>query len=195
MPMKAVSRQNGWHRAIECGGLESSQLGSVEGGESNGVALALLSGDDRIQLCKLDGEQLVTAAVIWASGPTKGIQFNDEGDLMVFGDQGMQLFRDSSNGWLEVSDHPFAGEQFAARTVMARSHTNFDALEHGGDEWLQVRDTDPVPGDIDGDGQVAIGDLLEIIAAFGEQNAESDVDGDGWVTVEDMLIVIGNWSE
>lgn len=195
MPMTPVSMPNDWPSSIVCRGLASSPLGSVEGGESNGVALALLSGDDRIHLCKLDGEQLVTAAVIWASGPTKGIQFNDEGDLMVFGDQGMQLFRDSSNGWLEVSDHPFAGEQFAARTVMARSHTNFDALEHGGDEWLQVRDTDPVPGDIDGDGQVAIGDLLEIIAAFGEQNAESDVDGDGWVTVEDMLIVIGNWSE
>jgi hypothetical protein len=93
-----------------------------------------------------------------------------------------------------MTDHAFAGHQFAAKSVMSRSRTNFDSIEHGGDEWRQIRDTETIAGDLDGDGVVAIGDLLELISFFGEQSDTADLDGDGIVSVSDMLIMLGNWT-
>ncbi|HIN09336.1 MAG TPA: hypothetical protein EYM64_02030 [Phycisphaerales bacterium] len=48
-------------------------------------------------------------------------------------------------------------------------------------------------GDIDGDGNVAVGDLLLIIADWGGSNPSTDLDGNGIVAVGDLLIAIGNW--
>ena len=155
---------------------------------------AMLGADGRINLCKAGNGQLTTVGQIFTDGTVHSLQFNDEGDLLTFSDQGMRLYRAEDNQWRKIDDHPFKGEQFAAQTVMARSRTNFDEAEHGGEEWRQIRDIEPTVGDIDGDGQVAITDLLELIGQFGEQSQNADLDGDGWVTIEDMLLLIGNWS-
>lgn len=156
--------------------------------------LALLGDDGRISLCKETDGRLIKVAQIWGDGPVSSIQFNDEGDLMSFGELGVRMYRADDNIWREVQDHPFKDMTVAGPTVMARSRTNFDPQVHGGEEWAQIRDLEPVAGDIDGDGSVSVTDLLEVIGHFGEQSDTADLDGDGIVTVEDMLIVIANWS-
>ncbi len=51
----------------------------------------------------------------------------------------------------------------------------------------------PCLGDIDGDDQVAVEDLLAIIAAWGTDDAASDLNSDGVVDVSDLLIIIAEW--
>ena len=48
-------------------------------------------------------------------------------------------------------------------------------------------------GDIDGDGNVSVTDLLMLIAAWGSNDSSTDLDGDGIVAVGDLLIAIGAW--
>jgi hypothetical protein len=57
----------------------------------------------------------------------------------------------------------------------------------------------PCPGDTDGDGEVGIFDLLNVLISWilgcppPPPFACGDVDGDGEVTVEDLLTVLNNW--
>ncbi len=52
-----------------------------------------------------------------------------------------------------------------------------------------------VPGDVDGDGQVNITDLLALLSDWGPCPAScpADLNGDSLVNVEDLLILLGNW--
>jgi len=55
---------------------------------------------------------------------------------------------------------------------------------------------DPVvecPADINGDGEVNVSDVLEVISAWGSSDANADVDDDGVVDVADLLILIDAW--
>jgi len=47
--------------------------------------------------------------------------------------------------------------------------------------------------DIDGNGSVDVGDLLDVIDAWGQVDSPADVNEDGVVNVSDLLIVISNW--
>ena len=50
------------------------------------------------------------------------------------------------------------------------------------------------PADIDGDGQVAVSDLLAILAAWGDcPGCAADIDGNDAVDVGDLLIVLAEW--
>jgi hypothetical protein len=49
------------------------------------------------------------------------------------------------------------------------------------------------PADIDGDGTVAVNDLLAIIAGWGSADASLDLDGSGFVDVGDLLVIIAAW--
>lgn len=49
------------------------------------------------------------------------------------------------------------------------------------------------PADIDGDGSVAVNDLLALIAAWGSADPDLDLDGSGIVDVGDLLVVIAAW--
>ena len=51
----------------------------------------------------------------------------------------------------------------------------------------------PCVGDIDGDGSVAVADLLAVIDQWGQTGGSADVNGDGIVDVSDLLAVVGNW--
>jgi hypothetical protein len=54
----------------------------------------------------------------------------------------------------------------------------------------------PVPctGDVDGDGAVAVGDLVAVILAWGPcAGCAADVNGDGTVDVQDLVEVILHW--
>ncbi len=49
------------------------------------------------------------------------------------------------------------------------------------------------PADLDGDGSVAVGDILLLIGAWGSSDPDYDLDGSGVVDVGDILIVISGW--
>jgi len=49
------------------------------------------------------------------------------------------------------------------------------------------------PADIDGDGTVAVNDLLAIIAGWGGVDPNLDLDGSGVVDVGDLLVIIAGW--
>lgn len=51
----------------------------------------------------------------------------------------------------------------------------------------------PCVEDIDGSGQVDFGDLLAILAAWGNAGGPADLDGSGFVDFGDLLIVLGAW--
>jgi len=55
------------------------------------------------------------------------------------------------------------------------------------------------PVDIDGDCEVAVGDLLAVISGWGvcpeDEYCLADINGDGWVDVSDLLTVIATWGE
>jgi len=48
-------------------------------------------------------------------------------------------------------------------------------------------------GDLDGNGEVNVADLLSIIGAWGTDDPIADLDGNGIVAVGDLLIAIGQW--
>jgi hypothetical protein len=52
-----------------------------------------------------------------------------------------------------------------------------------------------IPGDINGDGEVNVEDLLLLLAAWGPcEGCPEDINGDGVVNVEDLLMLLGNWT-
>ena len=51
----------------------------------------------------------------------------------------------------------------------------------------------PCNGDITGDGEVSVDDLLALIESWGSANPAADVNGDGVVDTNDLLIVLGEW--
>lgn len=52
----------------------------------------------------------------------------------------------------------------------------------------------PCPADVDGDGQMAVGDVLAVLGAWGQGDPALDLDGSGLVDVGDLLLVIAAWS-
>jgi hypothetical protein len=49
-------------------------------------------------------------------------------------------------------------------------------------------------GDLDGDCDVDVSDLLFLLDDWGSQSLISDLNGDGIVNVFDLLILLANWS-
>jgi hypothetical protein len=48
-------------------------------------------------------------------------------------------------------------------------------------------------GDLDGNGEVNVSDLLSMIGVWGSDDPTADLDGNGVVAVGDLLLAIGNW--
>ncbi|MAT80413.1 MAG: hypothetical protein CMJ29_12325 [Phycisphaerae bacterium] len=51
----------------------------------------------------------------------------------------------------------------------------------------------PCSTDINGDDQTDVNDILQLLAAYGQEDPDSDVDGDGFVGVNDVLAMIAGW--
>ena len=163
------------------------------------VPLALIDAEGYVMLCRAD---LETMQLVMVDGfqaelrgdqdqPFSGIQFNEEGQLLVFSTAGMDTYEATPNGWGMVGE---LQPVIKGRSVMAMSRTNFDPEIHGGEAWKSVPDTAPAEGDLDGDGVVAVDDLLMLLADFGSNGGAGDVNQDGIVGVDDLLILLGNWT-
>ena len=48
-------------------------------------------------------------------------------------------------------------------------------------------------GDLDGSGDINVGDLLALVEVWGTSDPNGDLDGDGTVNVNDLLIIMANW--
>ena len=58
---------------------------------------------------------------------------------------------------------------------------------------LYLEDTEsPCQGDLDGNGQVAVDDILELLSQWGGDGS-ADLDGDGQVAVDDVLLMLQQW--
>jgi hypothetical protein len=51
----------------------------------------------------------------------------------------------------------------------------------------------PCEGDVTGDDQVGVDDLLLIVANFGQATPDGDANGDGVVDTTDILLALAQW--
>jgi hypothetical protein len=62
--------------------------------------------------------------------------------------------------------------------------------------WWHTPKDSSCAEDVNGDGQVGVNDLLEIIGSWGPcSGCDADVDGSGEVGVNDVLAVLGRWGQ
>lgn len=64
---------------------------------------------------------------------------------------------------------------------------------------FQIRLLGETPGDVNGDGIVDFGDILDLLAAWGDcpdppDPCPADFDGNGTVNFADLLVILGNWT-
>ena len=97
-----------------------------------------------------------------------------------------------TRAWDSCNEAPYFGENFSLDA------DNHRGLDNDGDGLYDI-DEDPdclegCTGDIDGDGDVSVSDLLAVLAEWGScPGCDGDLDGDDIVSVSDLLILIGNW--
>ena len=60
-------------------------------------------------------------------------------------------------------------------------------------EVLELSGFEPCPADLDCSGAVDFGDILAILAAWGNKGGPEDLDGSGTVDFGDILVVLGAW--
>jgi len=108
--------------------------------------------------------------------------------------------------WATSSDEPDSPQVALSDSSSNESETGIAILAYNqpgiggqisgsfGDVWF----TPMVVGDVNGDGSVGVGDLLQLLSAWGECDdpgaCPEDLDGDGSVGVNDLLTLLGNWS-
>ncbi|MBT5658082.1 MAG: hypothetical protein HOI89_09915 [Phycisphaerae bacterium] len=64
--------------------------------------------------------------------------------------------------------------------------------DDGGGNEFNVECPSDCIGDLDGNGEVGVDDILALLAAY-QQNADGDCDGDGDTDVDDLLLLISAW--
>lgn len=111
-----------------------------------------------------------------------------------------------SNNWTTFTQDITA---HAGETINLRWHFDtLDALYNDYRGWqvdnvvitvtaLQCEDPTPAcPADLTGDGTVNVGDMLELLAAWGDCNGcAADLNGDGTVDVSDLLELLAAWGD
>ena len=107
----------------------------------------------------------------------------------------------TNGGWANVS---FTVEDFMTGTAQMRvrftvsdvGDNTQSVVESGVDafsvEYIECAPETPCDGDINGDQNVAVEDLLIAIGNFGN-SGDGDVNGDGTVTTDDILVIIASW--
>ena len=128
------------------------------------------------------------------------VEISDDGgatwsDLETVGPSGGEV----SGGWFHKTWNLDDLDGFVPDTQMRLRFTASDegsgsVIEAGVDGiTLTALVCEACPADVDGDGTVAVGDVLTVLASWGTDDAAADVDGDGIVAVGDLLAVIAAW--
>jgi hypothetical protein len=119
---------------------------------------------------------------------------------------GVRVFeRGSDNQWHRdgSAEEAFHGAPVGPRIIMARSRSNFDPTIHDTPEWENLDPAELLeiglnipdcPGDLDGDGEVGVSDLVALILAWGPcSGCAADLDGNGAVGVSDLVALVLAW--
>ncbi|MEE2906859.1 MAG: hypothetical protein VX527_03410, partial [Planctomycetota bacterium] len=93
---------------------------------------------------------------------------------------------DFDDSHLEIDDSLFCGN-IPGHIDGESSDTDFEE-----DMFLEYC---PCFGDVNADGSVDVNDVLDVINAWGSNQADTDLDNNGIVDVNDLLTVIENWNE
>ena len=123
--------------------------------------------------------------------------------LVSCGDR-VHLYKLEGETWERQKGEGFDGIAATGPFRTIRDRTNFDPATMDGPEWFNIEpddliDTETVPdcvGDFNGDGTVDVGDLLELLGAWGTAHPYADIapnGGDLTVDVQDMLALIAAW--
>ncbi|MEE2907546.1 MAG: S8 family serine peptidase, partial [Planctomycetota bacterium] len=144
--------------------------------------------------CAAPGEAIwcadATGSAGFSSGDTVEVDGTSFAAPYAAGVAALVFSRDSSLSPDEV-------ENIIANTCMDRGTPGYDLLYgHGFVNALAAVDAveaeEPCPGDSNGDGQVNVTDVLNVIADYGDcESCPTDFDGDGIVGVNDVLILLG----
>ncbi len=148
------------------------------------------------------------------AGDQFGVSLSIDGEVMVVGSRfadeagdrtGAAIVYDFDGSmWQKrgtmVSPQPSYGAEFGWSVAVHGDNAVIGAPWAEPDGEAQFFDGLVAPcgclGDLDGDGAVAVGDLLQIIAAWGPCSAcEEDLDQSGSVDVADLLAVIAAWGD
>jgi hypothetical protein len=89
--------------------------------------------------------------------------------------------------------NPETGQASAGTDVTGGAVRTFNA-PFGGQAVLFVHKPQDGDGDTNGDGEVNVDDLIQIVMDWGPcSGCEGDIDGNGSVNVDDLIVVIMNW--
>ncbi len=96
---------------------------------------------------------------------------------------GAGLYSDS-HSLAEIAKTMFCGN--------VTGHLYGDWTDIGGNDFLEECEA-PCPGDVDGDGDVGVNDILAIISLWGSNDPAGDLNGDGLVGTDDLLLILSQW--
>jgi hypothetical protein len=160
-----------------------------------------------------EGTDAVISYVRWYSNHAGANPFNDIFVVDVSGDGGLNWVNAETvgpsgpqvqGGWYQsrfkVSDF-FAPGSGPIRVRFVASDYDPQALVEAAVDQFRVMliecdESTACPGDVSGDGQVDVFDLLQLLGAWGPcDGCPEDVTGDGQVDVFDLLDLLGAWGE
>jgi hypothetical protein len=127
-----------------------------------------------------NGEALYAVGLFTEAGgqPAGGVA---KWDGQQWSGVGAQL-NDSAFGAIVWNDSFFVGGSFTSVNGSASNRVG---------EYVGCPTT--TPGDIDGDGDVDVEDLLALLSEWGQCGSDADLDGNDTVDVADLLILLANW--
>lgn len=150
--------------------------------------------------------QLVGEINLPAVQSPAGLQFNDQGNLVVIHDGGIAEFaRTPDGGWAPLADSPLAGLEAHGVLAVARSRTDFIPGVHDTPEWNNVlienegEERPECRADWDRSASVNSQDIAAYLSAWLASvqagTADADFNADGAVSSSDISAFLSAWLE